>query len=215
MKRILFALGVVALFSLPGSAWAQATNGPAINTVNGGQNILKILQMLSGQIMVGQGANTDPINVSLSGDCTLSAAGAITCTKTNGGNLGTAATVNTGTAGATIPLNNSANVFSALNTFTGHVAAGSSAPTLSSCGGGSPAILGDDKDGQVTMGTTATGCVITFASAYTGTPLCVVTWQATPLASQSYAITNTAITLTQTSTSSNKVNYHCTAQNGG
>ncbi len=66
------------------------------------------------------------------------------------------------------------------------------------------------------MGTgSPTGCVITFNSAYVSAPYCVVTWQATPLASQSYAVSSTAITLTQTATSSNKVNYHCIARSGG
>ena len=97
----------------------------------------------------------------------------------------------------------------------GHIAAGFPAPALSSCGT-SPAIVGDDKYGLVTMGTgSPTGCVITFAQPYIATPLCVVTWQATPLASQSWTVTTTAITTTQTGTSSNKLNYHCAAQNGG
>lgn len=97
-----------------------------------------------------------------------------------------------------------------------HVAtAQTTAPALTSCGGGSPAITGTDTAGKVTMGTTATGCVITFNVAYTGTPYCVVSWIATPLASQSYTTSNTAITLTQTSTSSNIVQYVCMATAGG
>lgn len=89
------------------------------------------------------------------------------------------------------------------------------APALTSCGGGSPAIVGSDLAGEVTMGTTATGCVITFNVAYASAPYCTVTWQATPLASQSYTVSTTAITLTQTSTSGNKVNYYCAARSGG
>jgi hypothetical protein len=85
------------------------------------------------------------------------------------------------------------------------------APALTSCGGGSPAINGTDLAGTVTMGTSATGCVITFAVAYPFAPHCVVTWIASPLASQSYATSTTAITLTQTSTSSNVVKYVCFA----
>lgn len=89
------------------------------------------------------------------------------------------------------------------------------APALTSCGT-TPAIAGTDTAGTVTMGTgTPTGCVITFNVPYTGTPNCVVTWIATPLASQSYAVSATAITLTQTATSSNKVNYMCMAPAGG
>jgi hypothetical protein len=89
------------------------------------------------------------------------------------------------------------------------------APALTSCGGGSPAITGTDTAGIVTMGTSATGCVITFNVAYTSTPYCVVSWIATPLASQSYVTSTAAITLTQTSTSGNKVQYICVAQSGG
>jgi hypothetical protein len=88
------------------------------------------------------------------------------------------------------------------------------APALTSCGT-SPAISGTDTAGQVTMGTTATGCVITFNAAYVNPPYCTVTWMATPLASQSYAVSATAITLTQTSTSSDAVVYHCIARAGG
>lgn len=85
---------------------------------------------------------------------------------------------------------------------------GAGTPALTSCGT-TPAITGTDMAGIVTMGTSATGCVITFAVAYAVTPFCVVTWIATPLASQSYVTATTAITLTQTSTSNNKVQYVC------
>lgn len=90
------------------------------------------------------------------------------------------------------------------------------APALTSCGGGSPTNLaGTDTAGTVVMGTTATGCVITFNVAYTNAPHCVVTWRATPLATQSYAVTNASITLVQTSTSGNVVDYLCIAPAGG
>lgn len=88
-------------------------------------------------------------------------------------------------------------------------------PALTSCGT-TPAIVGTDMAGTVTMGTgTPTGCVITFATPYASAPICVVTWIATPLASQSYATSATAITLTQTATSSNVAKYICVAQPGG
>lgn len=88
-------------------------------------------------------------------------------------------------------------------------------PALTSCGSGSPTIVGTDEAGIVTMGTSATGCVITFNVAYTAVPFCVVTWIATPLASQSYVTAAATITLTQTSTSGNKAQYICRAQSGG
>lgn len=102
------------------------------------------------------------------------------------------------------------------STTPAHIAtAQTTAPALTSCGTGSPVITGTDTAGIVTLGTNATGCVITFNVAYTGTPYCVVSWIATPLASQSYVTSNVAITLTQTSTSGNKVQYICMATSGG
>jgi hypothetical protein len=89
------------------------------------------------------------------------------------------------------------------------------APALTSCGTGSPSISGTDTSGTVTMGTSATGCVITFNVAYTAAPTCTVTWRATPLASQSYTVSTTAITTTQTSTSSNLLDYICVGKSGG
>jgi hypothetical protein len=51
------------------------------------------------------------------GDCTSAAASlALTCTKTNGSAFGTAATQNTGTSGATVPLLNGINTWSGAQT---------------------------------------------------------------------------------------------------
>lgn len=88
------------------------------------------------------------------------------------------------------------------------------APALTSCGS-SPSILGTDTAGEVTMGTGATGCDIAFNQVYVSAPLCTVTWQGTPLATQSYTVGTTGIVLTQTSASGDKVDYHCIAQSGG
>lgn len=92
---------------------------------------------------------------------------------------------------------------------------GTAAPVATSCGTG-PAVVGTDSSGKVTMGTASpTGCVITFATAFATAPNCVVTWAATPLASQSYAVSTSAITLTQTATSSNVAYWVCEANVGG
>lgn len=88
---------------------------------------------------------------------------------------------------------------------------GTTAPALTSCGT-TPAIVGTDMAGTVTMGTTATGCVITFNVPFAAAPVCVVTWIATPLASQSYTTSTAAITLTQTSASNNVAKYVCIGQ---
>lgn len=91
---------------------------------------------------------------------------------------------------------------------------GTGSPVLTSCGT-SPAITGTDTAGVVTMGTaTPTGCVLTFAAPYLSVPFCAVTWK-TNLASMSYVVTATTLTLTQTGTNSNPVMYLCVGQPGG
>lgn len=96
----------------------------------------------------------------------------------------------------------------------GHLRNTGSTPILSGCGT-SPSIVGTDLAGEVTMGTgTPTGCIITFATAYNNAPWCLVTWQAN-LAAMGYTKTGPALTLTQTGTSSNKINYWCPVQSGG
>lgn len=87
------------------------------------------------------------------------------------------------------------------------------APALTSCGT-SPAISGTDVAGEVTLGTTATGCVITFNVAYAAAPYCTVTDQS-QLTSFAYAVALDKITITQTSTTNNKINYMCMARVGG
>lgn len=96
------------------------------------------------------------------------------------------------------------------NLFAGaqHLNTSGASPTLSSCGSGTPTITGTDTAGVVTLGTSATACTITFATAYSSAPACNVTWQSN-LASMSYTLSKTAITLGQTSTSGNLINYEC------
>lgn len=93
--------------------------------------------------------------------------------------------------------------------FGGHLSNAGRAPAVTTCGG-DPAIVGTDIAGVVTVGATpTTSCVITFAVAYTIAPACVVSWSAGPLAAMSYTISTTAITVAQTSTASNRLNYIC------
>ena len=109
----------------------------------------------------------------------------------------------------------------ALNTFgtstsaPAHIgSAQTTAPVPTSCGTGSPSVAGSDTAGIITMGTSATGCIVTFNRAYTGTPICSVDWQ-TNLASMVFTVSPSAITLTQTSASGNLVDYFCVAPAGG
>lgn len=122
-----------------------------------------------------------------------------------------------GNGAGALNLSNAAGIFFGTSALVPtHIgSAQATAPALTSCGTGSPAIVGTDTAGTVTMGTAATGCIITFNVAYTGAPHCTVTWRATPLVSQSYTVSNAAITLTQTSTSGDLVDYTCIAPSGG
>lgn len=83
-------------------------------------------------------------------------------------------------------------------------------PTLSACGT-SPTIRAGSTDtaGEITEGTTAAGCTITFTSAKSNIPFCVVSSQ-TQLAAFAYVLSTTAITITMTVTTGNKINYQCT-----
>jgi len=92
---------------------------------------------------------------------------------------------------------------------TGNLSSTGPAPVLSGCGGGSPTIVGSNLAGTVVTGTTATGCVITFTTAFTATPTCVLSPASGVLASFSYTLSTTAITVTQTSSSGNTITYVC------
>lgn len=133
-----------------------------------------------------------------------------------GGNTQAAGNFTTETTTGNQTATGARNIFGTSTSAPAHLESGqTTAPALTSCGTGSPTIVGTDTVGIVTMGTSATGCVITFNRAYTGTPYCLVTWIATPLASQSYVTSNLAITTTQTSTSGNILQYLCIGTAGG
>jgi hypothetical protein len=90
-------------------------------------------------------------------------------------------------------------------------------PALTSCGTGSPALLSGSTDmaGQVTEGTTTTGCVVTMGKTnYGQAPSCVVTFQSISAATPpGYTIGFSTGTVTITVTNVNgtglKFNYHC------
>jgi|SRR5579864_1673097 len=201
-----------AYFEIENIGAGAVTITPTTSTINGSSTL--VINQNRGAGVISDGTN---YQVEINGAGFLATPATI---AEGGTGSATAATARTALA---VPGLATTNTFTGtLNQFgggagvPGHIATGqTTAPALTSCGGGSPAITGTDTAGIVTMGTTATGCVITFNVAYTGTPFCVVTWIATPLASQSYATSNTAITLTQTSTSGNKAQYICMAPSGG
>lgn len=84
-------------------------------------------------------------------------------------------------------------------------------PVLSACGTGSPAVdaTANDASGTITEGTTATGCVLTFSTAYQTAPHCVVS-SPTANAFTSYTPATTTLTIVNGSASGNKYTYLCT-----
>lgn len=83
------------------------------------------------------------------------------------------------------------------------------APALSACGG-SPGLdaTASDTAGLATEGTTATGCVITFATAYATTPHCSVSnWAGNAQPVTLSACSTAALTVTNSSGSGNKFTY--------
>lgn len=95
-----------------------------------------------------------------------------------------------------------------LGTGASHIVEGhGTAPALTSCGT-SPTITGSDVAGTVTEGTIATGCTITFYSAYANAPTCTITSESS--LGFTYTTSTTAITITNVGAlSSTKVDYHC------
>lgn len=96
-----------------------------------------------------------------------------------------------------------------LATFTGGISFTGTTPTPS--GTGSPTMVAGSTDtaGEITSGASATSVIITFAVTKTNAPFCVVTPQ-TQLLAFAYTISTSAITITQTATSGEKIDYHCT-----
>jgi hypothetical protein len=88
----------------------------------------------SGQLLIGNAGGTAYAPLSLSQDCTLASTGVITCAKSNNVAFSTAAFVNTGSSGATIPLLNVANTWSAKQTYTAALAL-ALAPAAGNCTG--------------------------------------------------------------------------------
>jgi hypothetical protein len=94
--------------------------------------------------------------------------------------------------------------------FPGHILSptGGTRPNPTIVGTGTPAVTGTDTAGTVTMGTSGQTATLTFGAAYGSVPACTVTWQSS-VAAMSYTLATNIITLGQTTTSANKINYIC------
>jgi len=98
----------------------------------------------------------------------------------------------------------------------GGSSAHSGTPALTSCGTGSPAIVGTDYAMTVTQGTSATGCTVTFSTAFASAPTCVAVNETAPATSTpAYTVSASAITLVTASTSGEIWQIICVAKAGG
>jgi hypothetical protein len=100
--------------------------------------------------------------------------------------------------------------WSAQAIFNGHVSFGAvNSPAVSACGT-SPSIVGSDNAGEVTTGTgSPTSCTITFATAYAVQPVCIVRDRTATTTINSYTISTTALVVTTSAASSQKLDYIC------
>lgn len=103
--------------------------------------------------------------------------------------------------------------FTGTTRIAGHILSGGSTPVVTSCGT-SPSNFGSDVAGKIHEGTTATGCTLTFASAFANVPYCSVTPLA-PLTSFTYTVSASAITITHGSASNTDIDYICNGPSNG
>lgn len=138
----------------------------------------------------------------------------------------TVTTINTGDLfqdiqnGQSAPTNFYASIQQIRSFILGQNSTHTAAPTLttsgSTCGGTGATVLGTDVSGAVTeAGSASTSCVITFAKAFVTAPECFVSLQNATDASLKCSTSTTAATITQTSASSNVLNYLIVGVPGG
>lgn len=94
-------------------------------------------------------------------------------------------------------------------TFAAHILASSTSPGISSCGTGSPAVVGSDNFLKITAGGgTLTSCVVNFGKTWGTAPVCTVS-STTSLAAVTVTTSTTQLTLGATSLTSAVVNAVC------
>lgn len=82
------------------------------------------------------------------------------------------------------------------------------APAITSCGTSPSAVTGDDLSGHFTEGSVATGCTLTFHTAYAAAPTCTVSSRAGLVFT--YTTSTTALTITNVGAlSSTTLDYEC------
>lgn len=92
---------------------------------------------------------------------------------------------------------------------SGHLESTGTTPALSGSCGTSPSVVGTDVAGKVTTGSVApSSCVLTFATAWTNAPSCMVTNETTANVARAVSST-TVVTLTGTMIAGDVLSYLC------
>lgn len=93
---------------------------------------------------------------------------------------------------------------------TAHFSVRGTAPSLSSCGA-TPAVVGTDNGGQITLGTgSPTGCTVTFNAAWTASPFCVAQATSTVTTATVSSVSGSQFVITESgSVPSLTINYVC------
>jgi hypothetical protein len=116
--------------------------------------------------------------------------------------------------GAAALLLTSALAFAAYNVgFDGRIIPNGGAPVVSACGTGALSTGSTDTAGEVTM-TGATGCTLTFSTAFATAPSCVVTEETINTAARTVTVSTASIVIAAAGSGS-KVSWMCMAKAGG
>lgn len=171
-------------------AFGTATSPTQVNAANG---ILTIAARALDDTAVERSVGAIDINTN----------GAITSTDWGG-----YVRIRTGTIG-TGAFAERLRISSAGTLANGHVLATGTAPTISSCGGGSPSVSGGDNFGTIIAGTgILASCVINFGQTWGTAPRCVASSN-TVIASMTISATTTQLTIGGTSLTGDTINWIC------
>ena len=175
-----------------------------------------------GRVLIDQGAGAVGAFKAIGGDIGLTKDGIATVNSiggvavslggaltTTGASSPTLAFPASGTPTYTFPAASASLAPTASPNFSGHLRYNGASPTLSVCGT-SPAIDSNatDNAGTVTVGSAATGCVITFATAYSSFNHCRVTSQGA-ITGLAYSYTKSAITVSASVLGGDLIDYNC------
>lgn len=158
---------------------------------------------VSGNVLFQQGANSDFLGLQFGSS---TANGLELTTATNTQTFGFRNGSNTADANITA----ASGTFSGNVAITGHTGFATSTVSVSSCGTGSPTVLGSDNDGAIVSGSSASSCTLNFATRWNTPPVCTVSDSNTTAVTDVSAITTSSVTFSMASAlSAVNIYYQC------